>query len=85
VRKEIWREKTLEDGKDEPMPEDFWPTCRHWETKEALTAQQVLELRGFSTNVDNLQMKHDIELHELYEIPTESKGWTTQQIEKWLE
>jgi hypothetical protein len=70
----IWQEKQFQDGmnEDTPTPQDFEPVCYHYETKEGLTAQQILELEGFLTNVDNFQLVHDIELHELYETPTET-------------
>jgi hypothetical protein len=75
---QIWKVKETQEGRGEehkPMSEEFEPACYYYETKEGWTAKQVLKLESFLTDVDNFKLIHDIECHELYEVPTESRGF----------
>lgn len=71
-------------NESEPIPENFELQSYYYETIRGLTAQEVIELeapRGFDTTI--IPLAHHIELHELYEIPTEGGGLSiTYELEK---
>lgn len=73
----IWNYIQLDEGKEpeeiEHIPDDFEPTCYRYETIEGLTAQELLDLEPILMPMDKPQMVHNIECHELYEIPTETE------------
>lgn len=82
LAEEIWERN--EDEK--PMPDDFDPACYYYETIEGLTAQQVLEVEPVVIDAEGrkniVKIVHDIELHELYEIPTENKSISWEEFMK---
>jgi len=65
-----------------PMPENFELQCYYYETIRGLTAQEVIELEGIRNDyINGYKLAHDIDFHELYEIPTKG-GYLQHKEEK---